>query len=151
MARGSDCPRQKITCVDPVCGMGAACHSMRAIGLAGDGTPPKRKLRPRCGAQNRQGRPCAVRVEPGKARCRFHGGLSSGPRTADGKARIGAIGTAAADAACRVFVLSAPCVLPFSQRSLNQVMKIAVTCFLYRTDYPRWMGHAQNRNRRPDC
>src|SRR5215813_6348926 len=62
--------------------------AMRAIGLAGDGSPLKHKDRPRCGARNRQGRPCAVRVEPGKARCRFHGGLSTGPRTAEGKARI---------------------------------------------------------------
>src|SRR5215207_4274916 len=42
----------------------------------------------RCGAKNRRGEPCAVRREPGKLRCRFHGGLSTGPRTAAGKARI---------------------------------------------------------------
>jgi hypothetical protein len=61
------CPRTKTTCVDPVCGMGVSCLAMRAIGLAGNGAPLKRKLRPQCGAQNRQGRPCAVRVEPRKA------------------------------------------------------------------------------------
>ena len=48
------------------------------------------KDRPRCGANNRQGRSCAVRVEPGKRRCRFHGGLSTDIRTAEGKARIAA-------------------------------------------------------------
>ena len=31
---------------------------------------------------------CLVRAEPGKARCRFHGGLSTGPRTEAGRARI---------------------------------------------------------------
>jgi hypothetical protein len=30
------------------------------------------------------------RSEPGKRRCRFHGGLSTGPRTAEGKVRIAA-------------------------------------------------------------
>jgi hypothetical protein len=29
-----------------------------------------------------------VRVEFGKARCRFHGGLSTGPKTKAGRARI---------------------------------------------------------------
>jgi hypothetical protein len=29
-----------------------------------------------------------VRVEFGKARCRFHGGLSTGPKTEAGRARI---------------------------------------------------------------
>jgi hypothetical protein len=29
-----------------------------------------------------------VRVELGKARCRFHGGLSTGPKTEAGRARI---------------------------------------------------------------
>jgi len=55
--------------------------------LQGDGV---RKDRPRCGARTRKGVPCLVRVEPGKRRCRFHGGLSCGPTTAEGKARIAA-------------------------------------------------------------
>jgi hypothetical protein len=50
--------------------------------------PLPRKKRPLCGARNRQGKPCAVRVEPGKRRCRFHGGLSTGPKTAAGRERI---------------------------------------------------------------
>ena len=29
-----------------------------------------------------------MRVVPGKRRCRFHGGLSTGPRTMEGRARI---------------------------------------------------------------
>jgi len=39
----------------------------------------RRKDRPRCGAKTRAGGSCLVRIEPGKARCRFHGGLSTGP------------------------------------------------------------------------
>ena len=49
---------------------------------------PKRKDRPRCGAKTRAGGTCLVRVELGKARCRFHGGLSTGPKTKAGRARI---------------------------------------------------------------
>ena len=83
------CPADKrLACKDRACGLGASCRAMEAIGLAGDGSPLPRRARPMCGARNRQGKPCAVRVEPGKRRCRFHGGLSTGPRTAKGKARI---------------------------------------------------------------
>jgi hypothetical protein len=49
---------------------------------------PRRKDLARCGALTRAGGLCRVRVEPGKARCRFHGGLSTGPKTAEGRARI---------------------------------------------------------------
>ena len=31
---------------------------------------------------------CQVRAEPGKARCRFHGGKSTGPKTQAGRNRI---------------------------------------------------------------
>jgi hypothetical protein len=48
----------------------------------------RRKDRPRCGAKTRAGGSCLVRVEPGKARCRFHGGLSTGPKTEAGRRRI---------------------------------------------------------------
>jgi transcriptional regulator with XRE-family HTH domain len=44
--------------------------------------------RVRCGAKTRKGTPCRAKSEPGKKRCRFHGGASTGPRTAEGKARI---------------------------------------------------------------
>jgi hypothetical protein len=49
---------------------------------------PRRKDRPRCGAKTRAGGTCMVRVEFGKERCRFHGGLSTGPKTEAGRARI---------------------------------------------------------------
>ena len=45
--------------------------------------------RKRCGARtrSRNGAPCECRVVPGRTRCRLHGGLSTGPRTPEGKAR----------------------------------------------------------------
>src|ERR1700730_14206054 len=49
---------------------------------------PRRKDRPRRGAKTRAVGTCMVRVELGKARCRFHGGLSTGPKTEAGRARI---------------------------------------------------------------
>lgn len=45
-------------------------------------------LRVPCGAKrHRDGLPCRAASEPGKRRCRFHGGKSTGPRTPEGKAR----------------------------------------------------------------
>ena len=46
-----------------------------------------RALRPRCGAITRNGRECR-REALANGRCRNHGGLSSGPKTEAGKARI---------------------------------------------------------------
>ena len=83
------CPgNRRRTCSDPACVIGAKCTRMAELGLAGDGSPLRRKDRPRCGARTRKGTPCLVRVEAGKRRRRFHGGLSTGPRTTEGKARI---------------------------------------------------------------
>jgi hypothetical protein len=45
----------------------------------------------KCGARTRRGTPCqckAIRTKRGAMRCRLHGGLSTGPRTAEGRARI---------------------------------------------------------------
>lgn len=59
--------------------------------------PPSAE-RPRCGARCRDGSPCAAPVvwPPGEGprrRCRMHGGLSTGPRTPEGRARaLAAIG-----------------------------------------------------------
>ena len=45
------------------------------------------KSKPVCGARTRRGTPCqAKRLLKGR-KCRFHGGMSSGARTAQGKAR----------------------------------------------------------------
>jgi len=83
------CPgRRQRTYSDPACDIGANCKRMAELGLAGDGSSLRRKDRPHCGAWTLKGTPCLVRVEAGKRRCRFHGGLSTGPRTAEGEARI---------------------------------------------------------------
>jgi hypothetical protein len=48
---------------------------------------------PRCGARTRCGCPCQAPAIRGKQRCRMHGGRSTGPRTAAGRARIRAART----------------------------------------------------------
>ena len=53
-------------------------------------TAPRLRRVP-CGARrHRDGEPCRALSEPGKKRCRFHGGRSTGPRTPEGKARCAA-------------------------------------------------------------
>lgn len=44
--------------------------------------------RVRCGAKTRKGTPCRMKSEPGKRRCKCHGGRATGARTPEGKARI---------------------------------------------------------------
>ncbi|WP_420852591.1 HGGxSTG domain-containing protein [Salinisphaera shabanensis] len=42
-----------------------------------------------CGAKRRSdGEPCEAPSVPGKRRCKWHGGCSTGPRTPEGKARV---------------------------------------------------------------
>ena len=41
-----------------------------------------------CGAKTRKGIPCKCKPLPGKRRCKFHGGLSTGPKTREGRERI---------------------------------------------------------------
>ncbi len=51
---------------------------------------PAPKLQPmpkKCGAKTRAGGTCQCKPIPGKRRCKFHGGLSTGPKTQEGKAR----------------------------------------------------------------
>ncbi len=43
-----------------------------------------------CGAMKKSGTACQISPLKGKNRCRLHGGLSSGPKTAEGRARIAA-------------------------------------------------------------
>lgn len=47
----------------------------------------RKRDRPLCGAKTRQGGSCNRRAMPGKGRCPNHGGLATGPRTVEGKAR----------------------------------------------------------------
>ena len=42
----------------------------------------------RCGARTRKGEPCRAQPMPGRKRCKFHGGMSTGPKTSEGRARI---------------------------------------------------------------
>jgi transcriptional regulator with XRE-family HTH domain len=46
------------------------------------------RLRVICGAKTRKGGTCCNKSEPGKQRCKFHGGKSTGPKTPEGRARI---------------------------------------------------------------
>ena len=69
---------------------GVVCARMRAKGLAEDGSPLPRKDRAYCGAKTRAGEGCKKKVMPGKTKCRYHGGLSTGPKTEEGKAKIAA-------------------------------------------------------------
>ena len=47
-------------------------------------------MRNYCLAKTRSGTKCQKPPVKGKSRCRLHGGLSTGPRTTEGKARIAA-------------------------------------------------------------
>lgn len=40
-----------------------------------------------CGAKTQAGHPCRGKSEPGRRRCKWHGGCSTGPRTTEGRAR----------------------------------------------------------------
>jgi hypothetical protein len=42
---------------------------------------------PVCGAKNRRGEPCQCAPLPGRTRCKYHGGASTGPRSPEGKAK----------------------------------------------------------------
>ena len=42
----------------------------------------------RCGALTRRGTPCQCASEPGRDRCKLHGGKSTGPRTEAGREAI---------------------------------------------------------------
>ena len=50
------------------------------------------KVQPRdrnaCGAKTRKGRSCKAKPVLHKGRCRMHGGLSTGPRTEEGRERV---------------------------------------------------------------
>jgi hypothetical protein len=46
-----------------------------------------RKLKAICGARNRRGEPCQCKVLLRGGRCKFHGGMSTGPKTPEGMRR----------------------------------------------------------------
>lgn len=47
----------------------------------------RKKLRNICGAKNRRGLPCQAKLLLRGGRCRHHGGMSTGPRTLEGRKR----------------------------------------------------------------
>jgi hypothetical protein len=51
--------------------------------------PGRGRDAPRCGAKTRPGSPC-MRKALSNGRCPNHGGLSTGPKTTEGRARIAA-------------------------------------------------------------
>jgi len=55
----------------------------RAMIKAKDNEPTETKL---CLAKTRTGAPCQKHPIAGRTRCRLHGGLSTGPKTPEGKA-----------------------------------------------------------------
>ena len=69
---------------------GVVCARMQQKGLNDESLPLPPKERPQCGARARSGAACKNKVIPGKRRCKYHGGLSTGPKTEAGRARIAA-------------------------------------------------------------
>ena len=67
---------------------GKVCDQIQSKQLHDDGKPLPDAKSPSCRAKTRSGGTCGHKVIPGKTRCRFHGGKSTGPRTAEGRARI---------------------------------------------------------------
>jgi len=49
---------------------------------------PKPTAKIFCGAKTRKGGLCRAKALPGKCRCKFHGGMSTGPKTPEGRERI---------------------------------------------------------------
>lgn len=86
------CPasRGDHACSEKSCTVGLQCRQMHAIGLLGTGEIISKKDRVRCGAKTRAGGACKMAVLPGKRRCRLHGGLSTGPKSPEGKERVAA-------------------------------------------------------------
>lgn len=51
-------------------------------------TPSHHLRSPKCGALTKAGAPCRGPKIPGRKRCKWHGGCSTGPRTPAGKAKV---------------------------------------------------------------
>jgi hypothetical protein len=61
----------------------------RAYELALAAGKAKKLPRVVCGARrHRDGQPCEALSLPGRKRCRFHGGMTTGPRTPEGIAKV---------------------------------------------------------------
>ncbi len=69
---------------------GCANNALRHGVRGGD---PNGSSVPRCGAKTRAGSACKAPAIRARARCRLHGGLSTGPKSTEGRARIAAANT----------------------------------------------------------
>lgn len=78
-------PAKRRGCTECV---GKICRKLLELGLDDEHLPLPSHLRPLCGARTRNSSRCSKMVVPGKKRCRYHGGLSTGPKTEVGKQRI---------------------------------------------------------------
>jgi hypothetical protein len=92
---GKDCQNSRL--VSPTVGESAAKgDESDGQGLTSErasrffGVPKSKHDRSRCGALTRRGTPCVAQGNGKGGRCRNHGGLSTGPRTPEGKQRIAA-------------------------------------------------------------
>lgn len=68
-------------------------HPNDFVGLSARQAKRQRKMlrdnRVVCGARRcRDGQPCEALSVPGKRRCKWHGGCSTGPRTVAGKSKV---------------------------------------------------------------
>lgn len=59
-----------------------------ARGSSTKAQPRDKRGKPICGAKNRKGNPCHSKQLLKNGRCKFHGGMSTGPRSPEGKERI---------------------------------------------------------------
>jgi hypothetical protein len=85
------CPARTDRKRETECWRGCAadrCERMVEIGLDDAGRPRPYLDRPLCGAITRKLFSCYRRVIPGKTRCRLHGGMSTGPKSLEGRQRI---------------------------------------------------------------
>lgn len=73
-----------------------ACNLLRDEWASRGYAPPFPKYPPmdedlkdlRCGAKTRAGTPCKLNSLYSNGRCKYHGGLSTGAKTAEGKAKV---------------------------------------------------------------
>nr|WP_277884151.1 HGGxSTG domain-containing protein [Paroceanicella profunda] len=93
MPPGPDAPARPTTGRERVLSH-APAHGGARDGVQGRGAHPPstpgqvRSTAEKCGASTRRGTPCRCKPEPGKARCRLHGGKSTGPTSPEGRERI---------------------------------------------------------------
>lgn len=84
-ARANDSGTGVLQVTQAVSGISTRFAQARAREIASAATRATRRVT--CGAKTRTGKPCRSKSLPGKRRCKWHGGCSTGPKTTEGKAR----------------------------------------------------------------